>query len=308
MSTIQGEKILVTGGQGPSGFPPARDLARDNEVYVMARFSDPASQAKLEAAGIKCLRHDLMEPFDDIPDDFSYVYHSAIPNRVAPGFWPSTFDHAADAAGRLAYRCRNAKGFVLVSTASVYDPPPDETPVREDHPLGHHGGQLYGSFSKIAMEAAATFVSRQWGLPMIILRMGSPTGPEGGTMVERLIKIVHDEEIPLHPRKPNCFRPHWDTDLSRMAATALTAGRTPPLIVNFCGDDIVSAEEYCAYMGELVGKTPRIVYRTEGTYTSLVPDTTLMHEVLGTCQVGWKEMCEKLVEMRAWEKGYERHY
>ena len=306
--SITGQKILVTGGQGPSGFPPARDLAKENEVHVMARFSDPRSRVKIEAAGAHCLAHDLTDPFNDIPDDFTYVFHSAIPTRRAPGFWPDTFDHAADAAARLAYHCRYARGFVLVSTASVYDPPRDETPVREDHPLGHHSRSLYGAFSKVAMEAAATFVSRQWGLPMVILRMGSPTGPEGGTMVERLIRIANDEEIPLHPRRPNCFRPHWDTDLSRMAIKALTVGRTPPLIVNFCGDDIVDAEEYCAYFGELLGKTPRIVYTEEGTYTSLVPDTTYMHEVLGGCTVGWRSMCEELVQLRVWEKGYKRSY
>jgi len=77
---------------------------------------------------------------------------------------------------------------------------------------------------------------------------------------------------------------------------------------HFCGDDIASAEEYCAYMGEPVGKIPRIVYREEGTHTSLVPDTTLMHEVLGTCEVGWQEMCEKLVGLRVWETGYTRAY
>ncbi len=88
----------------------------------------------------------------------------------------------------------------------------------------------------------------------------------------------------------------------------MTAGRTPPLIVNFCGDDFVSAEEYCTYMGELVDKTPRIVYQEEGTCTSLVPDTTLMHEVLGRCAVGWKEMCEQLGELRVWEKGYQQTY
>ena len=61
-------------------------------------------------------------------------------------------------------------------------------------------------------------------------------------------------------------------------------------------------------MGEPVGKIPRIVYREEGTHTSLVPDTTLMHEVLGTCEVGWQEMCEKLVGLRVWETGYTRAY
>ena len=49
---IKGEKILVTGGQGASGFPVARDLAKDNEVHVMARFGDPRGREKLSAVGV----------------------------------------------------------------------------------------------------------------------------------------------------------------------------------------------------------------------------------------------------------------
>ena len=45
--TIRGEEVLVTGGQGPSGFPVARELAKEDAVYVMARFSEPGSRAKL---------------------------------------------------------------------------------------------------------------------------------------------------------------------------------------------------------------------------------------------------------------------
>ena len=64
------------------------------------------------------------------------------------------------------------------------------------------------------------------------------------------------------------------------------------------------------YLGncELVGKPAKIVYTTEGTYTSLIPETTYMHEILGECEVGWKEACRELVEARVWEKGYVRAY
>jgi nucleoside-diphosphate-sugar epimerase len=306
---VEGEKVLVTGGQGSSGFPPVRLLAPDNEVWVMARFTDPAARAKVEAAGAHCLVQDLLQPFDEIPDDFTYVWHSAIPQLNSPGAWPDSFDAAADSTARLAYHLRRAKGFAFVSSASCYEPPPDDTPIKEGQPSGHHvtGDKKY-VFYKIAAEANLAFVSRQFGLPVSILRMGSPTGFDGGTMVERLIKIVNGEEIRLHPRRPNNFRPHWETDLARMAVKAMEEARVPPLFVNFCGDDIVSAEDYCAYMGELVGKEPNIVYTEEGTYTSLVPDVTLMHETLGTCETSWRDMCRQLVDAKAWEKGYERPY
>src|SRR5262249_27373586 len=159
----------------------------------------------------------------------------------------------------------------------------------------------FPAFSKIACEAVVAFCSRRWNIPATVLKMASPYGPEtgrNGTVVWRLDLLVQGEEIPLHPQKPNYQRPMYETDVARLGLRALELGRVPPLGVNFTGDEIVSIEEYCTYMGELVGKEPRFRYTEEGTWNSLVLDTTLMHEVLGTCEVGWQEGCRHVVEAR----------
>jgi nucleoside-diphosphate-sugar epimerase len=295
---ISGEKILITGGQGPSGAPVVGATAADNDVYVMARFGNPAARETVERLGGRCLVHDLTDSFDAIPDDFSYVYHSSIPGatRLSP------FDLNADAAGRLLAHCRTAKGFVFVSSASVYQTTGDDTPLLETTPFGVHtkniqSGSFY-PFSKVAAEAVVTFVARQTGIRVTILRMASPYGPAGGTVMERLDRIVRGQPILLHPGKPNFFRPMYETDVGRLAVAAMGRGQVPPLVVNFCGDETVSAEEYCAYLGSLVGCDPIIQYSEAGTYDSLVPDTTLMHEVLGRCEVGWREGCRRVVQAR----------
>src|SRR5438552_17634036 len=103
---MQGQKVLFVGGQGPVSAPVLRLLAPDNDVFVMARFSNPEVRGKLEAIGVTCIRHDLLEPLDDLPDDFDYVFHSALPlardasGRIdvpARGTWPESFDAYADA-------------------------------------------------------------------------------------------------------------------------------------------------------------------------------------------------------------------
>jgi hypothetical protein len=76
---------------------------------------------------------------------------------------------------------------------------------------------------------------------------------------------------------------------------ALEAGRIPPLVVNWCGDEVVSAEEYCEYIGQLIGKEPIFEY-TSDAILSLVPDITLRRETLGECEVGWRQGCRELVE------------
>ena len=49
MGELAGEKILVTGPAGQIAFPLAARLARDNEVWGIARFGDPAGRERVLA-------------------------------------------------------------------------------------------------------------------------------------------------------------------------------------------------------------------------------------------------------------------
>ena len=299
---MHGQKVLFVGGQGPVSAPALRLLAPDNDVFAMARFSKPGAQKKLESSGVTCIRHDLFESFDDLPDDFDYVFHSALPlTRSATGRsdvpsrngWPSSFDAYADATGRLMAHCRSAKGFLFASTISVYDPPGDETPVTESHSFGIHTTSAY-SFTKVANEAVISYLSRSLDIKATIIRVGSASGVDGGPVRNRLDRIVQGKPIRLHPDSPNYTRPIFEPDCARLGVAALEAGRVPPLVVNWCGDDVVTVEEYCMYMGELIGREPSFEY-TNAAWCSLVADTTFRHEVLGHCEVTWREGCRMLV-------------
>jgi nucleoside-diphosphate-sugar epimerase len=299
---VQRQKVLFVGGQGPVSAPALRLLAPDNDVFAMARFSNPEARATLEAHGVTCIQHDLFDPFDDLADDFDYVFHSALP--LAPNTagqvdvpgrdrWPNSFDPYADATGRLLAHCRSSKGFVFASTISVYDPPGGNTPVPESHPYGIHTTSAY-SFTKVANEAVISYVSRSLDIPATIIRVGGASGVDGGPMRDRLDRIVQGKPIWLHPNAPTYARPLFEPDCARLGVAALEAGRVPPLVVNWCGDDVVTVEEYCTYLGELVGREPVFQY-TPKTWCSLVADTTVMHEVLGHCEVTWREGCRALV-------------
>lgn len=301
---MKGQKVLFVGGQGPVSAPALRLLAPDNDVSVMARFSKPEAREKLEALGVRCIQHDLFELFDDLPNDFDYVYDTALPlerDDAAGGVdvprrgpWPNSFDPYADATGRLMAHLRPAKGFLFASTISAYDPPGGDTPVPEWHPYGIHTTSAY-SFTKVANEAVVTYVSRSLDIPATITRVGSASGVDGGPMRDRLDRIVQGKPIRLHPDKPTYIRPLFEPDCARLGVAALEAARVPPLVVNWTGDDIVTVEEYCTYIGELVGREPIFEY-TPTAWCALVADTTFMHEVLGHCEVGWRDGCRVLVE------------
>jgi UDP-glucuronate 4-epimerase len=300
---VLGQKVLFVGGQGPVSAPALRLLAPDNDVFAVARFSNPEAKEKLESIGVTCIRHDLFESFDDLPDDFGYVFHSALPltrnaagrsDVPSRGGWPDSFDTYAEATGRLMAHCRSARGFLFASTISVYDPPGSDTPVPESHPFGIHTTSAY-SFTKVANEAVVSYLSRSFDIPATIIRVGSASGVDGGPVRDRLDRIVEGKPIRLHPDAPTYTRPIFEPDCARLGVAALEAGRVPPLVVNWCGDDVVAIEDYCTYMGELIGREPTFEYTTSA-WCSLVADVTFMHEVLGHCEVAWRDGCHMLVD------------
>ncbi len=56
---LSGEKILITGATGQVANPVAKALARDNEVWAVARFGSAKARADLEAADVHCAVVDL---------------------------------------------------------------------------------------------------------------------------------------------------------------------------------------------------------------------------------------------------------
>jgi nucleoside-diphosphate-sugar epimerase len=109
--------------------------------------------------------------------------------------------------------------------------------------------------------------------------------------------MLQGRPIRLHPDAPNNFNPISEDDYVELAIRALEVADSPPVVVNWAGSETVSAEEYCAYMGELVGVPPDIVY-DPSMHTALWPDVTRMHEVLGRTKVPWREGFRRMIEAR----------
>ena len=294
---LEGQKILVTGASGRVAFPIARALARANEVWGVARFTDPGSPSRLEAAGVRPVALDVSAAdFSTLPDDFTHVFHAAM-SSGADG-WASAFEMNSQASGALLYHCRTAKGFVFCSTGSIYQYQ-GRRPLTESDPPGVPRLDAYGnySFSKVAGEAVCTWVSRQFGVPLTIIRICSTYGPEGGTPADRFERMLAGKPIRLHPDAPNNFNPIYEDDYVELGVRALEVAGVPPIVVNWAGSETVSAEEYCTYMGELTGLEPQIVYDPV-VHTALWPDVTYMHEVLGRTKVHWRDGFRRMIEAR----------
>ena len=120
MQALSGAKILVTGPAGQIAFPLASGLARDNEVWGIARFGNAESRERVEKAGIQTRSVDLADPdWGDLPEDFDYVLHLAA--FIAPGEdYETALRINAEGTGSLMSYCRGARACLVMSTNSVY--------------------------------------------------------------------------------------------------------------------------------------------------------------------------------------------
>jgi nucleoside-diphosphate-sugar epimerase len=289
------QKILVTGATGKIAFPIARALAlAGNEVWGAARLKDPAAREKLVDAGIKPVTLDISTgDFSGLPDDFTYVFHAA----VDPGAddWNRCVETNAQMSGELLYHCRAAKGFVFCSTGSIYAYQ-GQRPLTEGDPPGAPLRANY-SFSKVAAEAVCTWIAKRYRIPLTIIRICSTYGPQGGAPADRLDAMLSGKPIRLHPDKPNNYNPIYEDDYVALGIRALEVAAVPPIVVNWAGSETVSVEEYCTFMGKLIGVEPTFEY-TAQAHPPLWPDVTRMHEVLGRTKVPWRDGFRRMIAAR----------
>lgn len=287
---LSGERVLITGPAGRIAYGLAETLARDNEVWGIARFSDPAAREEVEALGVTTRRVDLgVGDFADVPTNFTYLLH------IAADFgedYEQGLRVNAEGTGLLLSHCRAVKAALVMSTVTVYKPHPDPwRPFREDDPIGDAGlpsPQPY-SIVKIAEEAVARYCAREFGTPIIIARMGSAYGARGGLPLWHLQAIAEGQPV-VARWDPLPYSPiHYD-DINAQIPALLDAASVPATIVNFAGDTPVSVQQWCAYFGELLGVSPRVEVRpVPGASVGSVGDHTKRTTITGPCTVDWRD-------------------
>ncbi len=298
---MRGAKILITGPAGQIAFPLAQHLAPDNEVWGIARFTDAASRERVEAIGVTTRAVDLASgEFDDLPEDFDYVLHLA--TFQGGGL---DYDQAlavnAEGTGLLLAHCRRARAALVMSTASVYRPHDDPRHrFLETDPLGDANSPHAPTYSvsKIAEEAVARTCARLYDLPVVIARMNASYGPNGGLPAYHLDWVIGRQPVVVRWDPCPYSLIHQD-DINAQTEALLGAASVPATIVNWGGDEAVSPQEWCAYFGELTGRTPEVVVREmPGTQRGSVLDPTKRRAITGPCTVGWRDGLRRTFEAR----------
>jgi nucleoside-diphosphate-sugar epimerase len=295
------EKILITGPAGQIAAPLSEYLARDNDVWGIARFSVEGSREEVEAMGVTTRVVDLGDGrFDDVPDDFTYVLHLAAAIGGITDYDQSLRVNA-EATGFLLAHCRKAKAALVMSTASVYKPHADpwQTYLETDA-LGEAilpGAPTY-SVTKIAEEGIARYCARAYDLPVTIARMNAAYSARGGLPAYHLDAVVARKPVTVR-NNPCPYSPIHQDDINAQVEPLLDAASVPATIVNWGGDDAVSPNQWCALFGELSGREPVIEVQTvPGSQIGAVLDNTRRLAITGPCTMRYPDAFRDLYETR----------
>ena len=290
------QKILITGPTGQVALPVTLALAQDNEVIGLARFSDPVARARLEAAGVTCIETNLAAgDFTSVPSEVDYVLNLAV---VKSNRWDIDLAANAEAVGLLMQHCQRAKAMLHCSSTGVYQPAGLHQ-LAETDALGDNHRVMMETYSiaKISAEVVVRTCARLFEIPTTIARLNVPYGDNGGWPAFHLMMIEAGQPVPVHPDRPNRFNPIHEDDIIRMIPALLEAASVPATIVNFGGVQAVDLEEWCAFLGDLVGKQATFV-DTDRTIGGVTIDTTKMLELVGPTQVDWRDGLRRMVAAR----------
>jgi hypothetical protein len=99
------------------------------------------------------------------------------------------------------------------------------------------------------------------------------------------------------------YSPIHQDDINAQTAPLLRAATVPATVVNWAGDEGVSVQEWCAYAGELVGRTgadaPTVVSQPIlDTLRGSVASSAKRAAFTGPCAVDWRTGTRRSLEAR----------
>jgi nucleoside-diphosphate-sugar epimerase len=152
--------------------------------------------------------------------------------------------------------------------------------------------------SKVAQEAVVRQNARSLGLPTVIARMNASYGPNGGLPALNLDALLAG--APIVARSDPCpYSPIFQDDINEQVEPLLAAASIPATIVNWGGDEVVTIQEWSAYLGRLTGRKANVtVTECPGSHQGMISDPTKRRELTGPCRVDWRQGMQAMVEAR----------
>jgi len=296
---ISGEKILVTGVTGTVGAPVAKALTKDNEVWGLARFTDPAKRADIEAAGVVTRAVDIGSgDFSQVPDDFTYVLHL---NWMRGGIdlLQEAIRTNIEGPGLLMQHTRKAKATLVASSMIIYSPSADPTHLFTESDCIGNASYAYNAtspYSKAGLEAVARLCARAFDMKVTIARLNTVFAPGKCYATSILGAVLNDQPVRA-PHANNVHSPIHIDDIIAQIEPMLDAASNPAFIVNWGGDDHVSVQEWVRLANEWSGKQASVeVVPSPGAPIANASDPALRASITGPCNMDFRTEYRRLFD------------
>src|SRR5690606_13481902 len=258
---------------------------------AFAEYASPEARGlspreALEAAGVTTRSVDLGSgDFGDLPDDFTYVVHLAW-MRADLAHLEDALRTNVEGAGLLLAHCRKAKAALVMSGMGVYAPHDDPWHLYgESDPVGRAATSYAPTSpaSKLGVEAVARFCARAFDLPVVITRLNTFMGTTGSFPAMHIAAVLEGREMiaPCHP-KPHT--PIHTDDMKDQLEALLDSASTPANIVNWCGDENVTVQDWMDDAAAWSGRRARLrVEHVPGAPAGTVSDPSKRRSITGPC-------------------------
>ena len=261
MQRLPGD-IVVLGVGGKMGPTLARMAVRAAEaagtprrVIGVSRFSSPAMRERLAAWGVDTISCDLLQE-----DQVQRLPEAPLVISMTGLKFGTTSNPALSWAMNCyvpALVCRRYRQsrIAAFSSGNVYGLVPANSggSVETDVPcpVGEYAITVLGR------ERMFEYFSREWQLPLVLLRLNYATELRYGVLVDLAQKVLRQETIDVSMGFVNVI---WQRDANAMALQSLEQVSTSPTIMNIAGPEILRVRDVAAEFARLDG-APAAMHR-----------------------------------------------
>jgi nucleoside-diphosphate-sugar epimerase len=288
--------LMVLGAGGKMGPSLARMARRAfdaagvrRRVLAVSRFGDGRAETFLRAHDVEPIRCDLLDPdqLQRLPEIPNVVFMTG---RKFGSTSNETLTWAMNAylPGMVCRKfCRSR--IVAFSTGNVYGLTPVALggSVEDDllRPIGEY------AMSALGRERIFDHFSRQYGIPLVLLRLNYATELRYGVLVDVARRVFAEEPIDLAMGHLNAI---WQGDANAAALQAFTLTASPPRILNIAGPELLSVRRLAEQFGRLFGKN--VVFRGSEAAEAFLSNAQAAHRLFGYPRVSAAQLVEWIAD------------
>jgi nucleoside-diphosphate-sugar epimerase len=282
--------ILLLGVGGKMGPTLARMAKRAADaaglrrrVIGVARFSNSAHEAWLNAHSVETMRCDLLDPAQlaRLPDAANVVLMTGM-KFGSTGQEALTWAMNCHLPAQVAQRYRGSR-LVAFSTGNVYGlsavswggSREDDVP----RPVGEY------AMSALGRERMLEHFSRANGTPTALLRLNYATEMRYGVLVDVAERVWNGQPVSLAMGHLNAL---WQGDANAMALCAFGRVASPPFVVNLAGPETLSVRRVAEEFGRIFGR--EVTFDGTEATDALLSNGQLGHQLFGYPRVTVRQM------------------